>query len=130
MGVYGFAWISAWRRRRPGDRLGSREVSLVRTDTRSLIRIANEVDLATSPEPKDGQRPASHSAEQLRSLAVAEGQLANSIADAALHGLSVQELERDVIKPILFSTVIVSNLAREALRRVVRVVSAGPQESP
>ena len=102
---------------------------MVRSDTRSLIRIANEVDRTPSFASEISQRPAPYSDDLLRSLTVAEEQLATSIAGAASHSLSVRDLEQDVIRPTLNNAVIVSELAHEVSQRAVRAAAPGGHAS-
>lgn len=120
MGVWGRTWILALLRRKLIDPLSSSEVSIVKSDARTLIRLANEIDRARSAASETNQQSGSDSDELLRNLTVAEHQLASSIAGAASHSLSVRDLEQDVIRPILQSTVVVSALAHGAVERAVR----------
>ena len=123
MGLVDFPWLATLWRHRASDRLSSREVSLVRSRTRTLIRIANEVESAHSVASHHGGRPASYCVDQLRVLSVAEEELATSVAQAVSQSLTVLDLDKEVVRPILNSSVIVSSLAREALERAVRAAS-------
>lgn len=129
MGHSGCAWVLALWRRRPIDRLVSREVARERYDTRSLIRIANEVDHTPSFASKISQRPTPYSLHLLRCLTVAEERLATSIAGAPSRSLTVGDLEQDVIRPFFHSMVVVSELAHQVIRHAVRAAAQGANAS-
>ena len=115
-----YAWLLNFWRQKPIDQLSSREIAIVRSCTRSLIHVANKIDLERSISSDTKRRPASDSYDLSRYLTIAEKQLTTSIADAASHRLSVGDLEHQVIGPILQSTAIVSELAYEVVERAVR----------
>ena len=102
------------------DPLSSRQVSMVKTDARALIRIANEIERALSSASEINDELAAVNGDLLRNLTAAESQLISSIAGAISANLSVRVVEQDMIKPVLQSTAIVSALAHGALERAVR----------
>jgi hypothetical protein len=120
MGASGRTWILALLGRKAIDPLSSRETSVIGSDARALIRIANEVDRALSSASELEDESVSVSGDLLRNLTAAENQLTNSIAGATSASFSVRVIEQDVIRPILQSTVIVSALAHGAVERAVR----------
>ena len=120
MGASGWTWILALLGRKTIDPLASQETSVIRSDARALIRIANEIERALSSTSEIEDESVSVSGELLRNLTAAENQLTNSIAGATSAGFSVRVIEQDVIRPILHNTVIVSVLARGAVERAVR----------
>ncbi len=125
MGVWGRARVLEWFGRKPIDPLARREVSRLKSDTRALIRIANELERARSSAAEPIRHSGTDSDDLLRNLTAAEEQLASSIAGAASQSLSVRDLERDVIRPILQSTVTVSELAHGMIERAVRSAAHG-----
>ena len=120
MGASGWTWILALLGRKTIDPLASQETSVIRSDARALIRIANEIERALSSTSEIEDESVSVSGELLRNLTAAENQLTNSIAGATSASFSVRVIEQDVIRPILHNTVIVSVLARGAVERAVR----------
>lgn len=119
MGALGRAWILALLGRKTADPLSSREASLVRSDARALIRIANEIERALSSTSEAEDESVFVSDDLLQKLAAAENQLKNSILEATSASFSVRVIEQDVIVPILHNTVIVSVVARGAVERAV-----------
>ncbi len=119
MGALGRAWILALLGRKTADPLSSREASVVRSDARALIRIANEIERALSSTSEAEDESVFVSDDLLQKLAAAENQLKNSILEATSASFSVRVIEQDVIVPILHNTVIVSVVARGAVERAV-----------
>jgi hypothetical protein len=120
MGASGWTWILALLGRKTIDPLASQETSVIRSDARALIRIANEIERALSSTSEIEDESVSVSGELLRNLTAAENQLTNSIAGATSASFSIRVIEQDVIRPILHNTMIVSVLARGAVERAVR----------
>lgn len=125
MGASGWSWILALQGRKTIEPLSSRETSVIRSDARALIRIANEIEGVLSSTSEIEDETVSVSGDLLRNLTAAENQLTSSIAGAASATFSVGAIERDVVRPILQSTVIVSVLARGAVERAVRSAAHG-----
>ena len=119
MDVSGRSWILALLGRKAVNPLSSREVSMIKSDARALIRIANEIERAFSSASEANDESVAVNGDRRRKLTVAEKQLTNSIAGAISSSFSVRVIEQDVIKPILQSTVIVSALAHAAVERAV-----------
>lgn len=124
MDVSGWTWILALLGRKSIDPLPSRKMSIIKAHARALIRIANEVERARSSASSEiTDESAAVSGDLLRTLTAAENQLMSSIAGATSARFSVRVIEQDVIKPILQSTVVVSELAHEVIERAVRAAS-------
>ena len=123
MGALGRAWILALLGRKTADPLSSREASVVRSDARALIRIANEIERALSSTSEAEDESVFVSDDLLQKLAAAENQLKNSILEATSASFSVRVIEQDVIVPILHNTVIVSVVARGAVERAVELAA-------
>jgi hypothetical protein len=99
-------------------------MSIIKAHARALIRIANEVERARSSASSEiTDESAAVSGDLLRTLTAAENQLMSSIAGATSARFSVRVIEQDVIKPILQSSVVVSELAHEVIERAVRAAS-------
>lgn len=105
------------------DPLSSSEVSRLKSQTRALIRIANEFERALPSASEIHERSGSANGEFQRNLTVAEHQLASSISNSTSRGTSVGVIEQDVIRPTLQSAVIVSEMAHEAVERAVRAAA-------
>ena len=120
MGVSGRTWILALLGRKTIDPLVSRKLSMIKSDARVLIRIANEIESALSSASEIEDESVSANSDLLRNLTVAESQFVSSIAGATSASFSVRVIEQEVIRPILQSTVFVSGLAHEVVERAVR----------
>jgi hypothetical protein len=120
MDASGRSWILALLGRKAVNPLSSREVSMIKSDARALIRIANEIERALSSASEINDESVAVNGDLLRNLTAAENQLMSSIAGATSASVSVRVIEQDVIRPILQSAVIVSVLAHRAVERAIR----------
>ena len=120
MGVSGRTWILALLGQKTIDPLVSRRVSMIKSDARALIRIANKIERALSSASEINDESVAVKGGLLRNLTAAENQLMRSIAGATSASFSVRVIEQDVIRPILQSEVIVSVLAHGAIERAIR----------
>jgi hypothetical protein len=120
MDVSGRSWILALLGRKAVNPLSSREVSMIKSDARALIRIANKIERALSSASEINDESVAVKGDLLRNLTAAENQLMRSIAGATSASFSVRVIEQDVIRPILQSEVIVSVLAHGAIERAIR----------
>jgi hypothetical protein len=120
MDVWGRSWLFALLGRKTVNPISSREASMIKSDARALIRIANEIEHALSSASEINDESVSVNGDLFRNLTVAENQLIRSIAGATSASFSVRVIEQDMIRPILQSTVIVSALAHGAVERAVR----------
>ena len=102
-----------WFKRAPGEVIPERSLSAIRSDTRALIRIANEFDAA---DPATG--PPAGTAEHL-ALASAESRLAGSISGAISSRFGTRVIMHAVITPVIDEAIVVSDLARGAILRAV-----------
>jgi hypothetical protein len=120
MDVSGRSWILALLGRKAVNPLSSQEVSMIKSDARALIRIANKIERALSSASEINDESVAVKGDLLRNLTAAENQLMRSIAGATSASFSVRVIEQDVIRPILQSEVIVSVLAHGAIERAIR----------
>ena len=120
MDVSGRSWILALLGRKAVNPLSSQEVSMIKSDARALIRIANKIERALSSASEINDESVAVNGDLLRNLTAAENQLMSSIAGATSARFSVRVIELDVIRPILQSEVIVSVLAHGAVERAIR----------
>jgi hypothetical protein len=120
MDVSGRSWILALLGRKAVNPLSSQEVSMIKSDARALIRIANKIERALSSASEINDESVAVKGDLLRNLTAAENQLMRSIAGATSASFSVRVIEQDVIRPILQSEVIVSVLAHGAVERAIR----------
>ena len=125
MAARGRRWMIALLRLKPVAPLCSRDASVIRTETRALIRIANETERALSAAAELNDRSVSVGGDLLQGLTVAENQLMRSIARAISASVSVRVIEQEVIGPILQGAVVLSTLARHAVERAVRSATHG-----
>ena len=120
MDVSGRSWILALLGRKAVNPLSSQEVSMIKSDARALIRIANKIERALSSASEINDESVAVKGDLLRNLTAAENRLMRSIAGATSASFSVRVIEQDVIRPILQSEVIVSVLAHGAIERAIR----------
>ena len=78
MGASGWSWILALLGRKTIEPLSSRETSVIRSDARALIRIANEIEGVLSSTSEIEDETVSVSGDLLRNLTAAENQLTSS----------------------------------------------------
>ena len=123
MGASRRTWSLLWPGRNIIDPRSSRKVSMIRTDTRALIQIANRIDRTLSSASVIVQQLDSASDDLHRDLAVAENQLTASILGASSLNFGVRVIEQEVIRPVLQSTVLLSALAHEAVDRAVALAA-------
>lgn len=94
-----------------------REVSMVRSDTRSLIRIANEMERWSVSAAKPDGRATLVGDNLQRTLVSAENRLAASMSAVVSRNTSALFIESEVVAPIVREAVVVSALAHAALKR-------------
>lgn len=115
--------------RRAKPVLEGRVVSAIRTDTRRLIRMAGllkagdraEVDV----EPGEATSPGQVAASPAQALTEAETRLGKSILLGVASGLSLDTIEKQIIKPVLDDASVLSFFAQDAVKRVIRDSTAG-----
>ena len=111
-------------KRKLADPLSQPSVGMVRSQTRALIRFANDAESAGTrdTDPDDG---AAKRTKEWQAMASGETQLASSIAAAVSGNVSIRSIVDDVIRPTLREAIVVSETAHDAVFRAIGMATRG-----
>ena len=125
MGFAPWLWVAGLLGRKTSVSPSSRETSLIRSDTRALIHVANAIERMLESETQRESEPSALGVDLLQGLTSAENRLANTIVDATSDDVGVVEIDLQVVRPTMHSMVVVSVLAHGSVQRAVRIATYG-----